>query len=276
MAELTELSDAQRIVELVDWITWVLMTPANGLIKLSSIFLYRRIFVTGQEKLFNILSWTLIVVCALWTVAFFFATIFGCGRHFDYPWGPLVAISSCNTNIRLEGLMISDLITDLFVWILPVPMIWRTQMKFGRKVAATGVLLLATISLAAAIVRLMVQEQITNGGYAAHTDVDQTLTILLYWSMLESGLALIASCLPTMRLHTALTSVVSVISLRSWYPSQKTASSLPYWHGKCPPESNQREQMHSSPPDYSLYQKKSRSSQSLPLIQLDLVRSQDW
>ncbi|KAJ5539551.1 hypothetical protein N7513_007883 [Penicillium frequentans] len=173
MAELTELSDAQRTVELVDWITWVLMTPANGLIKLSSIFLYRRIFVTGQEKLFNILSWTLIVVCALWTVAFFFATIFGCGRHFDYPWGPLVAISSCNTNIRLEGLMISDLITDLFVWILPVPMIWRTQMKFGRKVAATGVLLLATISLAAAIVRLMVQEQITNGGYAAHTDVDR-------------------------------------------------------------------------------------------------------
>lgn len=123
MAELTELSDAQRTVELVDWITWVLMTPANGLIKLSSIFLYRRIFVTGQEKLFNILSWTLIVVCALWTVAFFFATIFGCGRHFDYPWGPLVAISSCNTNIRLEGLMISDLITDLFVWMLPVPMV---------------------------------------------------------------------------------------------------------------------------------------------------------
>ncbi|KAJ5731887.1 hypothetical protein N7493_003368 [Penicillium malachiteum] len=123
MAELTELSDAQRTVELVDWITWVLMTPANGLIKLSSIFLYRRIFVTGQEKLFNILSWILIVVCALWTVAFFFATVFGCGRHFDYPWGPLVEISSCNTNIRLEGLMISDLITDLFVWILPVPMV---------------------------------------------------------------------------------------------------------------------------------------------------------
>ncbi|KAE8140096.1 hypothetical protein BDV38DRAFT_280562 [Aspergillus pseudotamarii] len=120
MAQLTELSDAQRTVELVDWITWVLMIPANGLIKLSSLILYWRLFVVSQEKVFGITTWALIGICTLWTVGFFFAMIFGCGRHFR---GPLTQIGSCNTNARLEGLIISDLITDILVWVLPVPMV---------------------------------------------------------------------------------------------------------------------------------------------------------
>ncbi|PYI02385.1 hypothetical protein BO78DRAFT_377122 [Aspergillus sclerotiicarbonarius CBS 121057] len=264
-AELTELSRPQRIVELVDWITWVLMTPANGLIKLSSFFLYRRVFAVGQERLFGMLSWALIGLCTLWTLAFFFATIFGCGRHFAYPWGPLGEIGSCNTNARLEAMMVTDLITDVFVWILPIPMVWRTQMKFGRKLAATGVLLLATISLAAAVVRLIVQGQITNGGYAAHTDVDQTLTILLYWSMIESGLALFASCLPTMRLHTAWKKAMSALF-------QRPGATLPSSHERTPAESSDRKKRMSSSLGSTLVQQQSHSSQFIPLIEVSRLK----
>lgn len=269
MAQLTELSDAQRTVELVDWITWVLMIPANGLIKLSSLFLYRRLFVVSQEKVFGITTWALIGICTLWTVGFFFATIFGCGRHFTYPWGPLTQISSCNTNARLEALMISDLITDILVWVLPVPMIWKTQMNFGRKMAATGVLLLATISLAAAVVRLLVQEQITNGGYAAHTDVDQTLTILLYWSMIETGLALVASCLPTMRLHAALSSTISAVRSRSVYSKSQQPEPTPV---NLMNRMNRGRQALSNTFGSVLSHSKSNSSQSLPLIELKASR----
>ncbi|PWY66360.1 hypothetical protein BO94DRAFT_579703 [Aspergillus sclerotioniger CBS 115572] len=260
-AELTELSSAQRIVELVDWITWVLMTPANGLIKLSSLFLYRRIFAVGHERVFGMVSWALIGLCALWTLAFFFATIFGCGRHLAYPWGPLGEIGSCNTNARLEAMMITDLITDVLVWVLPVPMVWRTQMKFERKVAATSVLLLATISLAAAVVRLIVQGQISNGGYAAHTDVDQTLTILLYWSMIESGLALIASCLPTMRLQTAWKKACSAFV-------QRPEMTLPSSHDMTPAEGSGRKGRMSISLGSTLVQQKSHSSQFVPLIEV--------
>jgi hypothetical protein len=107
----------------VDWITWVLMVPANGLIKLSTLFLYRRLFFVVRWNLFDILSLILVVICALWTVSFLFAIIFGCGAHFDYPWGPLAEIGSCNTNMRLDGLMISDLITDILVWLVPIPVV---------------------------------------------------------------------------------------------------------------------------------------------------------
>lgn len=99
------------------------MVPANGLIKLSTLFLYRRLFVVVRWNLFDILSLALVVICALWTVSFLFATIFGCGAHFEYPWGPLAEIGSCNTNMRLDGLMISDLITDILVWLVPIPVV---------------------------------------------------------------------------------------------------------------------------------------------------------
>jgi hypothetical protein len=153
--------------------TWILMIPANGLIKLSAVFLYRRIFMVSNGSVFGMVSLATAVICALWTVAFEFATIFGCGLNVDYAWQPLIYIASCNTNMRLDALMISDLITDLLVWMLPIPMVWSLKMKTSRKMSISAIFLLAAASLAAAIVRLIVQEQISNGGYAAHTDVNR-------------------------------------------------------------------------------------------------------
>ena len=99
------------------------MIPANGFIKLSALFLYRRIFVVNKKTLFDIAIKVSIVVCSLWMVAFFFATLVGCGTHFDYPWRSLFYISMCNTNKRLDALMISDLATDIIVWLLPIPVV---------------------------------------------------------------------------------------------------------------------------------------------------------
>jgi hypothetical protein len=62
-------------------------------------------------------------VCLLWTIGFWLAQIFGCGRNFKAPFGALVQVASCNTNMRLDALMISDLITDILVWLLPMPVV---------------------------------------------------------------------------------------------------------------------------------------------------------
>ncbi|PQE29351.1 plasma membrane Pth11 protein [Rutstroemia sp. NJR-2017a WRK4] len=236
----------------LDWITWLLMVLANSLIKLSAAFLYRRLFVVNKNSSFDIITKVFIFICSLWTVAFLSATIFGCGKHFTNPWKPLIYIAECNTNTRLDGLMISDFLTDILVWILPIPVVWRLRMPTSQKLYITGVLLLAAVlvsfslsanplsSLAATIVRLMVQLQISNGGYAAHTDVDLTLTILLYWSMIESGLSLIAACLPTLHyllgrpsFRNTLSSMGSLLRLdcfRSQYSpsSAATDSTAPY------------------------------------------------
>ena len=99
------------------------MIPGNGLIKLSALFLYRRIFVVHKNLPFDIITKVMIVICSLWAAGFLLAQIFGCGRKFDNPFKALAEVSSCNTNIRLDALMISDLATDIIVWILPIPVV---------------------------------------------------------------------------------------------------------------------------------------------------------
>ena len=99
------------------------MVPANGLIKLSATFLYRRIFVVNKKSPFDMVTKVAITIVIVWTVAFLFAELFGCGTHFTYPWSALLHISQCDTNKRLDALMVSDLVTDIIIWILPIPMV---------------------------------------------------------------------------------------------------------------------------------------------------------
>ena len=148
----------------MDWVIWVLMIPGNGLIKLSALFLYRRVFVVNKNSPFDIITKFMIAICSLWATGFFLGQIFGCGRKFDNPYGTLAEVSSCNTNIRLDALMISDLATDILVWILPIPVvsdsnntiqhlyyllkrvqIWRLNMSRSRKISITGIFLLSAM-----------------------------------------------------------------------------------------------------------------------------------
>ena len=99
------------------------MIPANGLIKLSAILMYRRVFVVNSRSAIDIITKVMFVVCVLWTIGFFFAQVFGCGTAFYKPFGTEEEVASCNTNVRLNGLMVSDLLTDVLVWLIPFPVV---------------------------------------------------------------------------------------------------------------------------------------------------------
>jgi hypothetical protein len=69
-----------------------------------------------------------------------------------------------------------------------------------------------------------------------------TLTILLYWSMIESGLALIAACLPTLQFLVLLSAIKSGVYtarrlLTTTQPSLKSTPSQPYFKSQTPEHS---------------------------------------
>ena len=100
------------------------MIAAYGFVKLSILFFYRRIFVKATAPRFDIVSKVAIGITALWTIGFFLSQLFGCGRHIDLQWGPLVDLSRCLGFFRYnDALFISDLVTDLVVICLPVPIV---------------------------------------------------------------------------------------------------------------------------------------------------------
>lgn len=67
---------------------------------------------------------SVLVVC-LWTVAFVLLTTFCCGTKFAANWGPIAEqLQDCPVGeTNKYGLAISDLILDLFIFILPLPFV---------------------------------------------------------------------------------------------------------------------------------------------------------
>ncbi|KAF6221518.1 hypothetical protein HO133_002374 [Letharia lupina] len=96
---------------------------AFGLIKLSILFLWRRIF--GHVRAFNRASWVMIGIVTAWSLAFFFATVFQCGLDWSRNWAPIeIFLTQCsNTLDMLSVFTATDIITDLMIIAMPIPMV---------------------------------------------------------------------------------------------------------------------------------------------------------
>ena len=90
-----------------------------------------------------------------------------------------------------------------------------------------------TRSFCAAIVRMVFNVQMVNAGLAKKTDVNMGLTTLMYWSMVEAGLSLIAANLPSIcsffsqsaSLPLTFSSLRSKFTLRSFRSTDKLRGS---------------------------------------------------
>ena len=99
-----------------------IMAPlALGLIKLSVLCFYRRIF---RGRVFDIINWTLIALVVLWTLGFFLVQVFDCRTHFSTNWGTLRQLQKClDTFSQFLAYTVSDVIIDVFILALPVPLV---------------------------------------------------------------------------------------------------------------------------------------------------------
>ena len=92
-----------------------------GCTKQSVLFFYRSIF---QGRAFNITSWALIVICALWTIISFFFALLQCHQHVEYLWSSAANIAThCMSGMKIAmPIAALDVFTD--VCILSLPIYW--------------------------------------------------------------------------------------------------------------------------------------------------------
>jgi hypothetical protein len=104
------------------------MIIAYGFIKLSLVFFYRRLFVVLKWSAFDIISLAYIAIIIMWTLAFFFLFLFMCKTKIYLHWAPLSETEDqCGDPLAPElGLVISDLITDIMILTLPMPIVCFT------------------------------------------------------------------------------------------------------------------------------------------------------
>ena len=103
----------------------ILLALALGFIKLSILSFYRRIFVTNRGTTTDIIIKLSMSVVSLWTVAFVLLTTFCCGTKFAANWASVSEqLQNCPVgSTNKYGLAVSDLMLDIFIFILPLPFV---------------------------------------------------------------------------------------------------------------------------------------------------------
>lgn len=120
------------------------MTLAFGVIKMSVLLLYRRLFV-GRS--FNHYSLVMCGVIALWSLGFLFAFAFECGTNLANYWTSVHTIEQycVNTDALYVGFVVSDILTDIMILAIPIPIVWKLQMSVVNKVGLTCIFLLGLL-----------------------------------------------------------------------------------------------------------------------------------
>ncbi|THV43836.1 hypothetical protein BGAL_0874g00020 [Botrytis galanthina] len=101
---------------------------AYGSIKLSIVAFYHQIFVVSKDDVFNRVFKISTAIIFLWTVAFIFIIIFDCGMAvWENRGSTIVQLKYCAIGFISEyGLAISDFLDDIYIPLLPLPIITCT------------------------------------------------------------------------------------------------------------------------------------------------------
>ena len=113
-------------------------TIASPIIKLSLVYLFRRIFNVSK---FRLVSTIVIVWIALWGVAVFLAAALQC-RPLKAFWVKSIDGHCFDGEKYFRGNQVINIILDFVLLALPMPMVYKLHVRWQDKVALAGVFIL--------------------------------------------------------------------------------------------------------------------------------------
>ena len=141
------------------WIGSLCYPLACGFPKLSICVLYLRIFTSPRLRL---VTWVMIVFLSGNMTAFFVAQIFYCNPP-SYYWNSYAIETTARKHLNNTQCIDNEALTlainpphifsDLVLFILPMPMVWRLQATRTRKFALAIIFFLATIGIVSCTAR---------------------------------------------------------------------------------------------------------------------------
>ncbi|KAJ6081224.1 hypothetical protein N7499_006098 [Penicillium canescens] len=124
--------------------------------------------------------------------------------------------------ISWSGYAITDVVTDILLLLFPVPLVWQLQLTIFKKISVLLVFLLGSLSTAIGITRMVVLLYFTYGTSDGYRDLLDTISTALIWSLTEASVAIIASCLPSIRPLVHRSSASECIMFQN-FPSTSSA-----------------------------------------------------
>lgn len=111
-------------------------------------------FRLSPQRWFKISVWSTAVFISGYTIGIFFAVMFAC-HPIAMNWDVTITEGKC---INRPGLYIAtaitNIISDVILFILPLPMVLQLQMPFKQKVGLMGILTIGSLTVVTSIVRV--------------------------------------------------------------------------------------------------------------------------
>ncbi|KAM5360512.1 hypothetical protein ACJZ2D_013688 [Fusarium nematophilum] len=157
--------------------------------KWSILWMLKRVFAVRTFWLF---TWAIIIVQAAWVVMTLLIGLLIC-TPIQKNWDP-TAEGRCGDQIAgYTAVSIVNVIVDIAMCILPLPMIWGLQVKKPYKMALFGIFSIGIVSVIFAILRLFSLRSIDFG------DFSYTVPEVITWTYAETGVVILVACCPLLR-----------------------------------------------------------------------------
>ncbi|KAI4717159.1 hypothetical protein E4T48_06623 [Aureobasidium sp. EXF-10727] len=163
------------------------------LTKMSILMLYRRLFPIDN---FRYLWW----MCAFCTVGYglgaMFSSLFAC-VPVRANWDMTIAPTRCiNKQAFYIGNGVMNIVTDLMILCLPIPIVWRLTLELKQKIVLSFVFTLGSISCVISLVRLL---SIVTWIHVGDSDITYTLQPIVVWSEIELAACILCANAPCLR-----------------------------------------------------------------------------
>jgi len=192
----------------------ILHTCAMPAIKAYTLAFYIRIFVSQG---FRRVAYVIGAYILCWWISVLLGTILQC-----IPANPIVPVGAKCINVLgfLQAAAVLNVISDVAIVIMPIPMIAKLQMPLRHKLGVIGIFLTGTLVIIAGIGR-------TISYFDVPDDVDFSYHdyYLLIWTSIEPCMGVIGACLPSCRpLFQGFSPESLFGSIRSKFSSRPSSS----------------------------------------------------
>ncbi|KAK2589500.1 hypothetical protein QQS21_012821 [Conoideocrella luteorostrata] len=182
-----------------------------ALLKVSICLLYVRIF---PQRWIKICSYGIILLSASWALYTILLGLLIC-RPIAALWEPKSGTCG-DENAGYSSVSAVELVIDVFIILLPLPVVWRLNMTTVSKIATTSLFCLGLITIVVTGVRL---HTILNLNFA---DFSYTAVELYNLTVVELGVAVMVTC--GMGLRPLVEKLLAARHWRSWHSSGKATN----------------------------------------------------
>ncbi|OTA06439.1 hypothetical-protein [Trichoderma parareesei] len=163
-------------------------------IKLSiGIFLLR----VSARKVYNYIICISLVIIAIWSLAIFFYDIFQCSpvqKQWDFRIQGGKCASPNDIIAAAYAISVMTIASDWLYALLPIPMLWSVKMTSQAKATVILILGLGIFASIATIIRIKYLSTLQDTD-----DLLYSATEVMIWTIIEPGVAIVASSLATIR-----------------------------------------------------------------------------